>query len=328
MKFSFIVTTYNLTEAELRRCLSSISRQGLSQEDYEVIVVDDESDISPEPVVCSFSDTLPIRFLSQPHARQGAARNRALRMAKGDFIQFVDGDDYLFADERGQWWKDMEQLHTDLYMFGHARVSKPSFPVQWPDKTTSTEVTDGKRYMKLHTLFGSCCTLCFSRQLLYLDSPNPLLFAEGIYIEDEEFVTRLVWRAKRMVVTDKIRYAYVQRPGSTTHNRDRDHINDLFRAYFTVLDNLLLLMHDEPMPHDGLDRKIHFLALDILRHALRQDDWQQRYEDCTRQLRHRGLFPLPHATYSEKYVLFQLLSRTTFGQKILHQAEKHLTRNK
>ena len=327
MKFSFIITTYNLTEAELRRCLNSLGRQGLDANDFEVIVVDDESDVSPESIVMSYADVLPVRFLAQPHARQGAARNLALRHAQGDFIQFVDGDDYLFADDQGHWWKDMERMQADLFLFGHARVSEYSCPVTMPEKSAFTEITDGKRYMKHHTLFGSCCTLCFSRQLLQLDGPRPLLFAEGIYIEDEEFATRLVWRAQRMAVTTSVRYAYVQRPGSTTHKRDREHIDDLFRAYFTVLDNLQQMEGEEPSPHEGLDRKLHFLSLDILRHALRQDDWQQRFTECGQQLRQRGLFPLPKAAYSEKYRLFRLLSKHSAGRKCLRVAEQYVSRN-
>ena len=52
---SFIVTTYNLEDWLLRRCLSSIVAQGLPRDEYEIIVVDDESAVSPLPVVDEFA---------------------------------------------------------------------------------------------------------------------------------------------------------------------------------------------------------------------------------------------------------------------------------
>ena len=79
MKLSFIVTTYNLEERLIRRCIRSISRQGLDNEDYEILVVDDESDVSPQPLIDELAEELPIRFFRQSHARQGAARNLALQ---------------------------------------------------------------------------------------------------------------------------------------------------------------------------------------------------------------------------------------------------------
>ena len=89
---TFIVTTYNLEDWLLRRCLESITAQGIDRESYEIIVVDDESIVSPQHIIDEFAQKANITLYIQEHARQGAARNLALQHAKGEWIQFVDGD--------------------------------------------------------------------------------------------------------------------------------------------------------------------------------------------------------------------------------------------
>ena len=322
MRLSYIVTTYNLDNAEIRRCLNSLTRQGLSRDDYEVIVVDDESDVSPEPIVNEFGDQMNVRFLRQPHARQGAARNLAMRLADGDFIQIVDGDGYLFADT-GEWCLNaLRDFDADAVIYGFV-PAKGKLPVRRPMQNDTLEVYSGQDYMARHTVFGSCCTMCFRRQLLDPDGATPLRFAENTYIEDEEFVTRLVWRTPHVVVSNFKGYVYVQRPDSTTHKRDAEHTEELFQAYFDALDRLIAFTNSEPSPHEGLDRKLHFLSVDILRRALRQGDWKQRFTNCAEALRSRSLFPLPQAGYSTKYSLFRLLSPSSFGQCLLHFIEKN-----
>lgn len=322
MKLSFIVTTYNLEERLIRRCIRSISRQGLDNEDYEILVVDDESDVSPQPLIDELAEELPIRFFRQSHARQGAARNLALKEAKGDYIQFVDGDDYLFSLTADWYLPLMEDFNLDVLIYGFERITDPNSYMQRPHSQTFLDIYSGQRYMKSHTVFGSCCTMCFRRDLLGLESDHPLLFSEGIYIEDEEFVTRLVWQAGKVGVSDCVGYAYVQREDSTTNKRNAEHVEQLFQDYFTVLDKLSACAADEPMPRDGFDRKLHYLSVDILRHALRGDDWQQRFSDCSSKLKARSLYPLPSAKYSEKYRMFRILSNNNTGIKVLRFFEK------
>ena len=178
--------------------------------------------------------------------------------------------------------------------------------------------------MLRHNLFGSCCMQFFSRHLL--DAPQhgaPLRFAEGIYIEDEEFVTHLVWRAQRMARVDVPVYAYYQRAGSTVHSRSREHTDELFRNSFAVLGRLLQFEASlAGVSHAGVTRKVRFLAIDILRRSLREPDWKERWSQSAHQLRAQGLYPIPAATYSLKYRLFRLLAQSRLGRQVLHAFEK------
>ena len=329
---SFIVTTYNLEDWLLRRCLSSIVAQGLARDEYEIIVVDDESRVSPQPVVDEFVEQANITLYVQQHARQGAARNLALRHAKGEWVQFVDGDDYLFAGTIAPLLRSAEVNDLDLLMFAFREVHEGSAENSSENNchlspvNCQLEAVSGDSYMFRHNLFGSCCMQMFRRSLL--DAPQhgaPLRFTEGIYVEDEEFATHLVWRAQRMAKADVVAYAYYQRADSTVHSRSREHTDELFRSYFVVLERLMAFeasLGDEP--HAGLTRKVRFLALDILRRALREPDWRKRWDESAQQLRSLGMYPLSAAHYSWKYSLFRVLARCGIGRHILRMIEKQL----
>lgn len=329
---SFIVTTYNLDDRLLRRCLGSIVGQGLAHDAYEIIVVDDGSTVSPQHVVDEFVHQASITLYVQRHARQGAARNLALSHAKGQWVQFVDGDDYLFPHTIAPLLRCAEANKLDLLMFAFRQVHDEQ-PIDNCDGNNcqlsfvncQLNITTGDDYMLHHNLFGSCCMLMFRRALLdELCHGAPLRFTEGIYIEDEEFAAKLVWRAQRMAKADAVVYAYYQRAGSTVHSRSREHTDELFRNYFVVLGRLLDFEKSvNTLPHAGLIRKVRFLAVDILRRALREPDWKRRWDESSRQLSSLGLYPLPAARYSMKYSIFRLLAMCAVGRRMLHWAEKH-----
>lgn len=329
MRLSYIITTYNLQNSHIRRCLTSLTRQGISKEDFEVIVVDDESEKDPEPLVKEFEDRMSIRFFKQSHARQGAARNKAFYEARGEYIQIIDGDDYLFAKSMQYGMEILDRYNLDLLIYSFQETEDRPPIVYCPHGATRIDFYTGHEYMHSNTLFGSSCTMCFRRSLLNLQTDSPLLFPEGIYIEDEDFVTRLVWSTPHLAVTDLIAYAYVRRDGSTTRHTSSEHIEQIFNDAFTVLGRLISFRNDMAKGTEvsGLDRKIRFLAVDILRRALREPDYVDRFASCTERLRTQEidgapLFPIPSASYSFKYFLFQRISRYAWGTNILRHYEE------
>lgn len=325
---SFIVTTYNLADWLLRRCLTSIVAQGLARDEYEIIVVDDESTVSPRHVVDEFATQVNITLHIQRHKRQGAARNLALCHAQGDWVQFVDGDDYLFEGTISPLLHIAEKNNLDLLMFGFREVHDDSVKRIRIENNCSFNISTGDDYMLHHNLLGSCCMLMFKRSLLDDSQYDaPLRFTEGIYIEDEEFATKLVWRAQRMAKIDTVVYAYYQRAGSTVHSRSHEHTDELFRNYIVVLERLL---HFESSlgdnTHDGFTRKVRTLAVDVLRRSLREPDWKERWMDSVHQLRSLGVYPLPAVHYSMKYSVFRFLTMCAVGRRILHWIEKSQNR--
>ena len=91
---SFIVTTYNLPVALLEECLNSILALSLTKDEREIILVDDGSDTPP---INQLPQKGELIFIRQDNQGLSVARNIGIERAQGEYIQFVDGDDYLLT---------------------------------------------------------------------------------------------------------------------------------------------------------------------------------------------------------------------------------------
>ncbi|MGF1460011.1 MAG: glycosyltransferase [Leptolyngbyaceae cyanobacterium] len=89
--FSIVIPTYNRPE-RLRQCLQSLTRLDYARDRYEVVVVDDGSRESLEPVVLTFQDALNLRFLRQANGGPASARNAGAAVAQGRYLVFTDDD--------------------------------------------------------------------------------------------------------------------------------------------------------------------------------------------------------------------------------------------
>ena len=89
--FSIIIPSYNRPQ-KIGACLESLSRLDYPRDRFEVIVVDDGSKTSLQPVVASFLDQLDVTLLTQTNAGPAAARNAGAKKARGEFLAFMDDD--------------------------------------------------------------------------------------------------------------------------------------------------------------------------------------------------------------------------------------------
>ena len=100
MKLSIIVPVYNMAaEGKLAYCLNSLVSQTIK--DYEIIAVDDASTDNSLEILKDFERRFPDRFhaiCSEVNRHQGGAKNIGLKLAKGDWIGFIDSDDWITPD--------------------------------------------------------------------------------------------------------------------------------------------------------------------------------------------------------------------------------------
>jgi len=89
--FSIIIPTYN-RPTQLGACLQAISRLDYPRDRFEVIIVDDESEESPESMVALFQDRLNVKLIRQSRAGVGIGRNTGAAQARGEFLVFTDDD--------------------------------------------------------------------------------------------------------------------------------------------------------------------------------------------------------------------------------------------
>ncbi len=216
MKLSIIVPIYGVAKY-LSKCVDSLLAQDIS--DYEIILVDDGSpDECPEICDQYAGRYSNIKVIHQENAGLSAARNAGLAIAQGEYIMYVDSDDYIQHNVLGELIAQIEEDQLDVLRFKYQNVNEQynvfnpykSDPYQYDNY--SKTVTDGITF--LNERFGTACyaVIYMIRRELLKDS----LFTPGIYFEDADWTPRMLVKAKRVASTDKIVYNYLIRQGSIT----------------------------------------------------------------------------------------------------------------
>lgn len=229
MKFSIIVPVYKVEEY-LPDCVESILNQDF--DDFELILVDDGS---PDgcPVICDdyTKKDSRVRVVHKQNGGLSDARNAGIDVATGDFLLFVDSDDYWDSTSAlGKINTVLEKYSADVVQFGHKKylcvdeefVNGPERNLSQYNGYTTKEligslVTSGN-------LTISAWSRVVSRDFLI---KNNLYFRKGIKTEDLEWAIRLYACEPVWAFVDDVFYVYrTQRKGSITASVDYKHICD------------------------------------------------------------------------------------------------------
>lgn len=224
-KVSIVVPVYN-TEKYLRKCLNSLVGQTL--EDIEIIVVNDGSPDNSQAIIDEYMKNHPsvVKGISQKNAGLSAARNAGLKKATGEYVSFVDSDDYVDIDMTETLYNYASQNGLDILGFGYKELQQ--------DRTlrsvsTFSDEPVQKQLMIKQTM---ACNKLFRREFL---EENQLQFVSGIYYEDLEFVPRAVALTEKVAWLDVYPYNYIIRGSSIMHQKK---FNPKFHDIFLVLDTL------------------------------------------------------------------------------------------
>ena len=237
MKLSIIVPIYNVAPY-LRKCVDSLLTQDIS--DYEIILVDDGSTdnsgaIADEIVKEAMSNgqwaidnesnrqspianSPTLRVIHQENAGLSAARNTGIAVAQGDYIMFVDSDDYLQPNVLGALMEQVERDNLDVLRFRYQNVREsgevfvPHEGMKTDYNNYSSEPTDGLSFLN-ERMWVQCYVVQF---LVKSEIVRQELFTPGIYFEDTDWTPRMLLRAKRIASTDLVVYNYLWREGSIT----------------------------------------------------------------------------------------------------------------
>ena len=229
MKLSIIVPVYNVADY-LAKCLDSLLAQDLPQNEYEIIVVNDGSTDNSGDIAQQYADKYAnITLINQANQGLSGARNTGIKCAKGDYIQFVDSDDYLEDNVLGGLMRQVEKDNLDVLRFKYqnVRINNESneYEIFKPYKSDSflfddysPKVTDGVTF--LNKRFGTACyAVMFIIRTNILDNCT---FKSDIYFEDTEWTPRMLLKAERIASSDTIVYNYLMREGSITKAVNKD----------------------------------------------------------------------------------------------------------
>ena len=300
---TYIVPVYN-TERYLSRCLSSIISQGLGDDEYEVLVVDDGSTDGSVATVEAFASThAQVHIIRQQNQGVSAARNCALDKARGHYIQFVDSDDYLEAGVMAPLLYRALDERIDVVLFNYKSVDIKGTPIpssKRNDQYPSTDVMSGVDYLSGHSMTPYIWRFLISRSFFekgcaYLGDEKGWRFDTSLIVcEDGSLIARFLLAAERVAHDGTAAYCYVNRSDSAMHSSDIDHIR---RRLFSQVDaaaaiNDTIRRHElqygqsAPESVAGLRNVYLFFAMTKALTSGCVDEVLQR-------IRQAGLFPFP-----------------------------------
>ncbi|MDR2156164.1 MAG: glycosyltransferase [Clostridiales Family XIII bacterium] len=224
-KVSVIIPVYN-TERYLERCLDSVV--GQTMEDMEILLVNDGSTDGSERILlaCLAGHPDKIVYLKKENGGLSSARNCGMRRATGEYIAFVDSDDFVERDMFELLYAAAKETDSD--------VAECDFDWVWPQRS----VTDGAAdYADTADIFlrgrVMACNKLYRRRIV---EEAGVCFPEGLQYEDIAFFYTLLPHINGVASVHRVGYHYVQREDSII-NRQTERTRDVFAVLGHIADH-------------------------------------------------------------------------------------------
>lgn len=236
-RISVIVPVYN-AEKYMARCLDSILMQ--ADESIEVVIVNDGSTDSTEEVIKTYIGKYKssIKYIKKENSGVANARNIGLEKATGDYIIFVDSDDYIDKDLFEKLQPYMER-NIDIIKYKAIIETEEEEKIGQYEGPTFEITTGEDAFSKLcfeDEMVDALWVYAYKRELF---TKNKLKFMANVEHEDFGLIPLLILKAKTFISTDIQGYHYVQSSNSLT--RTKDYSKTVKKAFDTLLhyDNLV-----------------------------------------------------------------------------------------
>lgn len=226
LTISTIIPAYN-SENYIRRCLSSLITSYIQADtklSIDIIVINDGSQDSTETIVREISNQYTfIKLITQENKGVSFARNRGIQEANGDYITFLDSDDYVEKDYYEIIAKALDKQNTDLLMCGYSSIYK---------RHTKRKIITSEYSMQL-----------FIEAPVYINAVGNKVFKSSIIkdrkisfdsqiiaMEDLLFVFKFIIASVSIKILPQALYCYYSNEKSVTHNLKEKHIQSSLTA--------------------------------------------------------------------------------------------------
>lgn len=226
MMFSVIVPVYNV-ERFLSKCLDSVLAQ--DYDDYEIVAVDDGSTDSSGRMLEEYKKrSSRVKVIHQENKGLGGARNTAIEAAVGDYLLFVDSDDYIAPRTLSTLARWLEEKKLDILAFDWTKVDEKGTHIQRVTRNEYPNPYTPLSRREFLLLEPTGCTKVY-RRTLFMD--HGIRFPERLWYEDLATVFRLAPFAEGIGYLKESFYHYVQQFGSITHSTDAKRIMEITTAF-------------------------------------------------------------------------------------------------
>ena len=240
-KISVIIPAYN-TEEYIENCIQSVINQ--TYQDYEIIVVNDGStDRTLEKIKNCQKKNDKIKIIDIKNHGQGYARNKALKQAEGDYVLFLDSDDFIEPVTLQVCIKRIEEDQSDLVVFDWKEYlyNKEKYRYVNKDKFFNRRTLEGEEIAELFKIkhYFTVNKLYAKRFLL----ENNIWYGEGHIYEDNPFWVKVVIYAKKVSLIHSPLYnvgiakVSTTRSNLNTNKHSEDYIEAIRKIINTIQEN-------------------------------------------------------------------------------------------
>lgn len=234
IKVSIIVPVYN-TEECLHKTIQSIINQNINE--IEIICINDGSTDNSAQIIQEYAKIdNRINYIFQENQGLSVARNNGIAIAKGEYIGFVDSDDWIDSDFYEKLYNSAKRHNADIacagiqYEYMENKVSRTILKIKKEKLGESTR----KKYILAS--IPKCCYVWnkIYRAELFKQEEN-LLFEPGVYFEDIEFTHKILHYSKKLVTTADSNYHYRCRAESIMYMKNAKRNIDSFNAHVKAI---------------------------------------------------------------------------------------------
>lgn len=252
---SIIVPVYN-TEKYLRKCLDSLVTQSL--ENIEIVVVNDGSKDSSPKIIAEYINKYPGMFVyaTQENSGQAVARNKALKMCTGEYVGFLDSDDFVRTDMFERMYKKAKDENADYVACGYTDIT---YDENGKEIELEHYVHSKPAYKTKDMFFGALASPflhLYKRDVLTESEAD---FAEGVVYEDTAFYLNVIPYIRKLAVIDEPLAYRVRHSNSTMTTFKTSKVRQIFK----VLDYSLNFYKNKGV-YDKYQKELEYFCVRVL----------------------------------------------------------------
>lgn len=258
MKLSILIPLYN-KEKYVKRCLDSILDQEMPLCGLEIIIVDDGSKDSGPALVQDYANRHShITFIRQQNQGPSAARNKCMQAATGDYLYFLDADDYLAKDVLPTILRLAAENQLDVLEFETKQVMEGSAIDRQAQalEPTSLEVLDGVTYVAGNGFKNEAWRYIVKRAFL---DDRQITFKEGTLYEDTIFTASVLLATKRIAKLTWDVHRYVVVENSIVTSKDISHNKKFITGMVNAVEHIHQLINGLDPSHGKYPKAVAVL---------------------------------------------------------------------
>ena len=291
---SFIIPMYNV-ELFIEHCVKSILNVKWKNHSFEIIIVDDESPDNSLQIANELArNYATIKVITQRNRGLGGARNTGILNSSGNYLMFLDSDDYLITDGIIQILETAIASELDVLEFGAMRVDELRKDIGRIFQFESEHPLNGLEYLGRNKFANSACNKIYRREFL---ADNKVLFLEGVYIEDAPFNVEVFVKARKVGAVPNVIVAFLENQKSITRSKRSGRLLHKFISDSILVTGVIDSFTSVAVYKDAeatILSKVAMFTAGIILMIVKSDQPIKVKLEYIKDLEGRGLYPIKH----------------------------------